>query len=706
MGIAEDKISLRVKVDFRVLLLVSTTVVLLVLSIIGWVYVNRSVEEQRQKEFNSAVDITTEKVMDVVTGITERLYDLRGFVTGADVNDEMWNKFINSAEVENRYPGVFTFAYAPLVQRIDLENYINQVRKGEVGAEYKNYSVFPTSQNGEIIPIEFLSSSDPDIRSLLGFDVTSSENQVPAITMALENSAPVITDLLHLGNIISGSTKTGYEFLLPVYSKDDIENYPVTERNQYFKGFVAIWIFPQGLVSYLNVGSTMIAKGVALTAFDGENKLFSVGEPGGDLTETKVVKILNKDFRFEFTGKRQKLVIPLTENLPWIAAGGLVILNLMWLATAGAILSSRKEAERLADEATKDLRKFKQGVEGVSDLVIITDPEGIITYANKAAEKNTGYRSETLIGKKPTLWGNQMDDEFYKKLWKTIKYDKKPFWGEVTNKRKSGELYEAEMNISPILNDSGELLFFVGIERDLSKVKAVDQMKTEFISLASHQLRTPLSAVKWFGKMLISDEVGKLNKTQREYIDRINESNEREIQLVNSLLNVSRIESGKILVVPRLTDLNKIVSTVVTDFKIELGNTKENLSVIIDKKVPSVFVDEDLIRHVYANLISNAIRYTNTGGKVVIKVYMAKNYVMTEVKDSGIGIPKEEQKRIFEKFYRATNALKKETDGTGLGLYLSKTIVESSGGKMGFRSSEGKGSTFWFTLPLNPKKIE
>ena len=704
MGIVENKVSVRFKAGFRNFLLILTTAILLVVSVIGWTYAGRSVEEQRQKEFNDAVDITTEKVMDVVMGITERLYDLRGFVSSMNIDDGMWNKFISSAGYEKRYPGIFTFAYAPLVQRTNLETFVNQVRKDEAGTEYKNYSVFPTSQNGELIPIEFLSSTDPDLKSLLGFDVATSQNQVPAITMAVAGGTPVVTDLLHLGNLVSGSTKTGYEFLLPVYSKVDIESYPMSERNKYFTGFVAIWIFPQGLVSYLDVGATMVARGVSFTAFDGENKLFTIGETGGDLKETKVVKVLNKDLRFEFTGNRQKLLIPFTENLPWIAAGVLLILNLMWLATVGAIMSSRREAERLAIEATKDLRKFKQGVEGVTDLVIITDPDGIISYANKAAEKITGFRRVSLLGKTPALWGKQMDSSFYKKFWKTIKTDKKPFWGEVTNIKKTGELYEAEINVSPILDDSGNLLFFVGIERDLSKIKAVDRMKTEFISLASHQLRTPLSAVKWFGKMLVSGEAGKLSHTQKDYVEKINESNEREIQLVNSLLNVSRIESGKILIVPKLTDLTKVISNVITDFKMEMGETNTKIRVIMDKKIPLVYLDEDLIRHVYANLISNAIRYTMAGGNIIIKVYQSKNYLMTEVKDNGIGIPKEEQKRIFEKFFRASNALKKETDGTGLGLFLSKTIVESSGGKMGFRSSEGVGSTIWFSLPIRPKE--
>lgn len=382
----------------------------------------------------------------------------------------------------------------------------------------------------------------------------------------------------------------------------------------------------------------------------------------------------------------------------------LVISNLVWAATVGVMFLSRREAQRRSTETTKDLRKFKQAVEGVSDLVVITDQTGVILYVNKAAEKITGYKRANMLGKRTSLWGKQMSEEFYRRLWRTIKDEKKPFWGEVTNKRRTGELYEAEINVSPILDEKGELLFYMGIERDLSRVKAVDQMKTEFISLASHQLRTPLSAVKWFGRMLISGDAGKLNPMQTEYIEKIIKSNEREIELVNSLLNVSKIELGKIVIDPKQVDLATLVAGVMTDFKIEAEKIGRKISIIVDKKIPIIMADGDLIRYVYSNLISNAMRYTRKDGRITLKVYLSRKFVMNEIKDNGIGIPKKEQKRVFEKFFRASNALKKETDGNGLGLFFSKTIVESSGGRIGFRSSEGRGSTFWFTLPLKLKE--
>ena len=136
------------------------------------------------------------------------------------------------------------------------------------------------------------------------------------------------------------------------------------------------------------------------------------------------------------------LVAPFTESLPWVSALILVVINLIWMTTVTFILIARNKAAKVIEEVTKDLQKFKQAVEGVSDAVTITDAEGILVYVNKAAEKMTGYRRANMIGGKSSLWENQMDDAFYKKFWKTLKEEKRPYWGEMTNKRKNGEIYD------------------------------------------------------------------------------------------------------------------------------------------------------------------------------------------------------------------------------------------------------------------------
>lgn len=367
------------------------------------------------------------------------------------------------------------------------------------------------------------------------------------------------------------------------------------------------------------------------------------------------------------------------------------------------ILITRK-TEILAD----NLEKFKLAVDSSFDHIIITDPEGIVIYANKAIEKVTGYKPEEALDKKVgVLWKGPMPPEYFKKMWDIIKNQKKPFVGEIQNKRKNGELYTSEIYISPVLDKNGEIIYFIGIEHDISKAKEIDRMKTEFISLASHQLRTPLTAMKWISEMLLSGDAGKLQKEQKEYVQNIYNSNERMIALVNSLLNISRIESGRIVVDPQPTDLGKLVKEVIVELNMKIKEKKQNLIVSVHPQLPKIKIDPKLISNIYMNLLTNAIKYTPVKGEISVFISKKGDQIVSQVSDTGVGIPHKDKDRVFSKFFRGENIIKLETDGSGLGLYLVKAVVESSNGKIWFESSEGKGlpagrqgTTFWFSLPL------
>ena len=229
-------------------------------------------------------------------------------------------------------------------------------------------------------------------------------------------------------------------------------------------------------------------------------------------------------------------------------------------------------------------------------------------------------------------------------------------------------------------------------------------MKTEFISLASHQLRTPLSAMKWFSEMLIHGDAGKLTDNQQKYAGYIYNSNERMIALVNSLLNVSRIESGRIIIDPVLINIKEILDPILIDIKLKTDAKKQKLSVEIGKDIPKIKLDEKLIREVYLNLLTNASKYTPDSGEINLKVYIKNNQLYSEVKDTGFGILEKDKNKIFQKFFRGENIIQKDTEGTGLGLYLIKTIVETCSGKIWFESKENKGTTFYFTIPASGMK--
>ncbi|MCA9302372.1 PAS domain S-box protein [Candidatus Nomurabacteria bacterium] len=366
------------------------------------------------------------------------------------------------------------------------------------------------------------------------------------------------------------------------------------------------------------------------------------------------------------------------------------------------VLEDVQEEKQKAEQHSTELIKFKLAVENSSDQIVITDPEGYILYANPILEKITGFSVEESVGKKAgsrELWGGIMEPEFYEVMWTKIKKEKVLFKGQIKNRKKSGEEYTASVTIVPILNDKGETIFFLGVERDITKEAEVDKMKTEFISLASHQLRTPLSAIKWFLEMLIDGDLGTLNEEQQKTLLDVNTSNERMISLVNSLLNVSRIESGRIIIDPEPTELKDLIDGVLMELTPQIKEKEISTIVSIGDNMEKISIDPKLIRNVYLNLISNAVKYTSKNGEIQIFVSHNDTEVISAISDDGIGIPKEQQDRIFQKFFRADNVIKVETEGNGLGLYLVKAIVESSGGKVWFSSTEGEGTTFWFSLP-------
>lgn len=244
---------------------------------------------------------------------------------------------------------------------------------------------------------------------------------------------------------------------------------------------------------------------------------------------------------------------------------------------------------------------------------------------------------------------------------------------------------------------------FVGgiIVKVLSRVLILDRTKSEFISLASHQLRTPLSGVKWALNMLLSGEFGKLSQPIRKVIKDGYESNERMILLVDDLLNVSRIESAKVSFAIDTFSLGTLVGEVVKENRHTAEDKQVSLRVVNRARVPTtVRADRTRIRFVIQNLVDNAIKYSLSNTTITITVWVEKGSVFCSIADEGIGIPEHQLKNLFSKFFRADNAVMSTTPGSGLGLYIVKSILGRSHGDITVVSRENEGSTFTFFLPL------
>lgn len=242
------------------------------------------------------------------------------------------------------------------------------------------------------------------------------------------------------------------------------------------------------------------------------------------------------------------------------------------------------------------------------------------------------------------------------------------------------------------------------IRRDLAlgrandQLRELDKIKSEFISVAAHQLRTPLSAVKWIMSMLKSNEF--TNEAERmDFINKASESTDRMIALVNDLLEVDHLQSGRLQFTFASVDIAKVFEIVISDLKPQIDAKHQVLSLVLATGAP-VKGDSSKLQALLQNLVENAMKYTPENGSINITTAVKGNFLEISIKDSGIGIPKDQQSQLFTKFFRAKNAMKVDTTGSGLGLFITKQVVERHGGSISFQSAENEGTTFVVQMPL------
>lgn len=365
-----------------------------------------------------------------------------------------------------------------------------------------------------------------------------------------------------------------------------------------------------------------------------------------------------------------------------------------------ALLNILEDVEEARAKIEEERDKTLAIIQNFTDGILVFNKEYTLIEVNEEAERLLGVKKESVLGKKIS----EIKVKEMEALLKMI------FDGKDIRELKRKELPLSkekilEVTTVPFFRKKEREGVFV-VLHDISREKMIDRLKTEFVSISAHQLRTPLSAIKWSLRMLLDGDMGPLSKEQKEFLEKTYQSNERMINLVNDLLDVTRIEEGRFIYNPTFVDFNKLVGQVIKNYKEVAQRKKVSLIFKKSRNIPKVKVDIEKMKLAITNLVDNALRYTPSGGRVKVEVKRKKEELECLVSDTGIGIPKDQQKRIFSKFFRGVNAIKMQTEGTGLGLFITKNIIEAHGGKIWFESEEGKGTTFYFTIPLQLTKIK
>jgi len=360
-----------------------------------------------------------------------------------------------------------------------------------------------------------------------------------------------------------------------------------------------------------------------------------------------------------------------------------------------AFLNIFEDVEDARNTAVKEKNKTVLIIENLDDGLLVLDKNNRVVMINPCALEFLQKTKEEVLQKNIfKLDSKKLDMEVF---FEIIRGKNKKIREISREEACFGNKLFFQITVLSIAGSDGEYLV---IMHDVSKDKLVDQMKTEFVSVAAHQLRTPLSAIKWTLKMMLDGDVGKLTDEQIEFLNKSYESNERMIVLVNDLLNVSRIDEGRFIYKPEALQIEDVIKQIASNEETSLK--EKNLDLVLDfpkKLLSPVFIDKEKMGIVMQNFIENSIKYTPSGGKITISIEELKDDVLVKVKDTGVGIPKDQQDRIFTKFFRGENVIRLETEGSGLGLYTVKNIIESHKGKVWFQSDNGEGTTFFFTLP-------
>jgi len=398
-------------------------------------------------------------------------------------------------------------------------------------------------------------------------------------------------------------------------------------------------------------------------------------------------------------------------------------------------ITERKRAE-------EDIRKFKTIVDNTRNGVGISTIEGEFIYVNESYAQMHGYTIDEVIGKHYSIFYTKEQLEDVERLKAKILQKVGFYAKEVWHKRKDGTVFPTLMTAILVRDDKGKPLYTSAVVVDITERKrweealqekneqldaqneelqsqseelmargqeliekareleVASQAKSEFLSQMSHELRTPLNVIIGFSELMLDGVTGKVNEEQKQCLNDILGSSQHLLGLINDILDLSKIEAGKMELKLRNVALRSVIESLRNEMMPIITKRKQSLEVDVEEGLPQVRADKAKIRQVLINLLSNSTKFTPDGGKLRVKVSMENGWCRVSVIDNGIGIKKEDQEMIFEPFSQLDSPLPRESGGTGLGLTIARQIIEKHGGRIWVESEYGEGSRISFTLPL------
>ncbi len=649
----------------------------------------------------------------------------RGLFASSDyVTQGEFEAYYDAVDTKEKYPELRALSYIARVPEEGLADFIELRRK--------DTSILPEGNGSFDIPVpadqptHFIVTyiaGDPTSASI-GIDLAAIESRKLAFERAQSQGAPIASGTVTFNVTDTSDGQKGFFITTPIRATSTTEG----AENPDYIGFVNAVLNYDDFFAALFKGSQLL-QDISVEVIDDNVTIFSANKtPNKALHDTFNVSVADRTWRVTLDAPENYSISDNQANFPSLILFSGQLLSLLLLVLFFILAQSRRRAMRLAGTITADLQKernlavsLKQKDEAIlssiGDAVFAVDNELRITLFNQAAEEISGYSAEEVLGKP---YSQVLDFRIAKTDEPSISFIEKAAKGEVASMQnhtylvtKDGRHVSVADSAAPIRDGSDTILGVIVIFRDVSKEEELDRAKTEFVSLASHQLRTPLSAINWYTEMLLEED-SRLSKQQKDYAMEIYQGNQRMVELVNSLLDVSRLDLGKLTNDPKPTSMDELLESIQKELSGTIKSKQQVLELHVDNPLKPVHADPKLLRMIVQNLLSNAVKYTPEKGTITVELHLATkeekqsaklqrleaDCVYFSVTDTGYGIPKSQHDKIFGKLFRADNVRKMDKEGTGLGLYIVKQVTEQLHGRIWFESVEKKGSTFYVVLPI------
>lgn len=678
--------------------------------------VQRNVNLQFENEVNKIEGLITQRL----NSYTNLLLGANSLISASEeVTRDEWKAYVDGLQLAKNYPGNQGVGYAAVLKPSEIGSFEEDVR----AEGFEDFAINPAKPSRDIYTsILFLEPFDERNQRAFGFDMFTEQTRNAAMRRARDTGEAALSGKVTLLQETNDDVQAGFLIYTPVYKK----NVPIstnTDRAENIEGYV---YSPVRMDNFMQAAIGDQTSGVNVEVFDAssvneineENRMFGAEQEASNLpNKTSIITVDGHTWALRYSAL-PLYVSNTTERFPdYVLVGGIVASGLL-AAAVFSLASSRRRAYDLAETITADLRTERNAavktqkkddaiLASIGEGLIATDSVGKIEFLNDKAQKMLKLQGDDCNGKKLIHIVKA-----YNLQNKPISQKERPAFiafkeQRVVNKRlnyerSDGTFVPVEITVAPIIQ-SGKVVGLIEVFRDISSELELESAKDDFMSIVSHQLNTPATAVKQFLGLVLEGYFGKVPAKQRELIEKAYNNNEEQINIIQDLLTTARIEAGKSKLEFQEVQLHGLLEQIIQP--INMRATQNNVK--IELKVPKdakIHADKTKLRMCLSNLIDNAVKYNKKNGTVTVSTKEMGSYLGITVADTGIGIKPADISKLFNRFTRVAETSDKQIKGNGLGLYLVKKIAKMHKGDILVESKYGSGTTFTVKLPRKGKQ--